>query len=108
MTDPSVDRTAREQRLQEVLVAFLEAAERGQAPANEELLARHPEFAAELNEFLANRAHLDGLAAPLRAVAEAARAEADARRTCDGDTAPSDAGPGLMAGAQTGSGRPTG
>jgi WD40 repeat protein len=94
VTNPPVDESAREQRLQEVLVAYLEAAERGRAPSTEELLTRHPEFAAELTEFLANRAHLDGLAAPLRAVAEAARAEADERRTRDGSTAPLSAGPG--------------
>src|SRR5262245_58783375 len=76
--------SAREQRLQEVLVAYLEAVERGQPPEARELLARHPEFAAELTELLANHARLDGLAAPLRAIAEAARAEADARRTVVG------------------------
>jgi serine/threonine-protein kinase len=94
MNDSFTSETGRNQRLQEVLVAYLEAAERGQAPSSEDLLARHPEFAAELAEFLTNRAHLDGLAAPLRAVAEAARAEAEARRTCDGSPGPLDAGPG--------------
>jgi WD40 repeat protein len=94
MTGSGRESSEYEQRLQQVLVAYLEAAERGRAPAAEDLLARHPEFAVELNEFLANRAHLDGLAAPLRAVAEAARAEADARRTLDGSTPPPDAGPG--------------
>ena len=37
-----------------------------------EVLARHPEFAAELADFFAERADLQGLAAPLREVARAA------------------------------------
>jgi eukaryotic-like serine/threonine-protein kinase len=74
-----------EPQLQEVLVAFLEAAERGRAPDLPELQRRHPAFAAELAEFFANHAQLDRLAAPLRSVVEAARAEAVARRTVDGE-----------------------
>ena len=64
--------SSKEQRLQAILVAYLEAAERGLAPPSSELQARHPEFAVELAEFLANQARLDQLAAPLRAVAGAA------------------------------------
>jgi len=73
--------SSREQRLQSVLVSFLEASEMGQAPDANELLARHPEFAEELAAFFANHAQLDRLAAPLRQLAEAAQAEAAARRT---------------------------
>jgi hypothetical protein len=64
----------REQRLQPVLVAYLEAAEAGRAPGRDELLARHPEFAAELAEFFANREKLDQFAEPLRPVAPTASA----------------------------------
>ncbi len=70
MSGDGGDRSGREERLQEVLVGYLEAAERGQAPEPAELLARHPEFAAELAGFLADRARLEGLAAPLRTAAE--------------------------------------
>jgi tRNA A-37 threonylcarbamoyl transferase component Bud32 len=53
----------REQRLQSILVAYLDAE---QPPSRDELLARYPELAAELAEFLDNRARLEQLAAPLR------------------------------------------
>ena len=76
----------RDRRLQDVLVAYLEAAEKGQEPQPQELLARHPEFAAELADFLANRAQLDRLAAPLRQLAEAAANEVVARRTLGADS----------------------
>jgi WD40 repeat protein/serine/threonine protein kinase len=57
--------------LQEVLVACIEAAEAGRPLDREALLARYPEFAAELSEFFAGRAGIERLAEPLRA----ARAE---------------------------------
>jgi outer membrane protein assembly factor BamB len=72
---------SREERLQQVLVMYLEAAERNQAPDLTELQARNPEFAAELAEFLSSQAKLDQLAVPLRGVVEAAHAEADSGRT---------------------------
>jgi WD40 repeat protein/tRNA A-37 threonylcarbamoyl transferase component Bud32 len=89
MTAEASGATARERHLQEILVAYLEAAERGAAPDADDLLGRHPEFAADLAEFFANRAQLDRLAAPLRQLAQAAEAEAAARRTMgdDGGTA---------------------
>ena len=67
----NTDRDERDERLQEVLLAYVEAAENGPAPNREEFLARHPEFAAELAEFFANQDQFDGLAAPLRWVAQA-------------------------------------
>ena len=63
----------REQRLQEALVAYLEALEADRAPEAEELLARYPEFTDELAEFLANRDQIDQLAAPLRQAVEVAQ-----------------------------------
>lgn len=42
--------------MEEVLVVHLKASDRGQAPVLQELLAHYPEFAAEVPEFLANRA----------------------------------------------------
>jgi serine/threonine-protein kinase len=77
----------REQRWQAVLVAYLEAAEAGGAPGREELLARHPEFAAELAEFLANRDRLDRFGDPLRPIIEAASlATVDSPRQRPGET----------------------
>jgi hypothetical protein len=51
------ERTAsyhREQRVAEVLADYLENARTGQAPDRRELLARHPDLAAELEEFFAD------------------------------------------------------
>src|SRR5262249_9642375 len=56
----------RDDPLQSILVAYLEAVETGQTPDREELLARHPEFAAELTEFLDNLDRIERVAAPLR------------------------------------------
>src|SRR5215470_12859486 len=61
----------REQRLEAVLASCLDALEKGQTLDRQELLARHPEFAAELAEFLDGREQLDRLAAPLRAITPA-------------------------------------
>ncbi|MGH7121877.1 MAG: hypothetical protein ACREFP_23265 [Acetobacteraceae bacterium] len=69
----------RDQRLQSVLVAYLEAAECGQPSSLEELQDRYPEFAAELAEFLGNRFEINRLAGPMRSLAEKARAQAEAR-----------------------------
>jgi serine/threonine protein kinase len=68
MAETSHHPTDRESRLQEVLLAYVEADEAGQAPRSEDWLARHPEFAGELGKFLEGRAHLDRAAAPLRAL----------------------------------------
>src|SRR5579884_3858574 len=73
MSEPR-DLSGREQRLQEALVACLEAVEAGQAPDRADLLARYPECAAELDEFLAGREQVDRVAAPYREVAAAGRA----------------------------------
>jgi WD40 repeat protein len=52
----------RTEQLQSILVSYIEASEAGQAPARAELLARHPEFAAELAEFLDARERIQRLA----------------------------------------------
>jgi WD40 repeat protein/tRNA A-37 threonylcarbamoyl transferase component Bud32 len=63
---------SREQRLQEALVACLEAVESGRPPDRAALLARYPDCATELDEFLADRESMNRLAAPWREVAAAA------------------------------------
>ncbi|HKB41390.1 MAG TPA: serine/threonine-protein kinase, partial [Gemmataceae bacterium] len=72
MSSESTGMDGREQRLEAVLASCLDALEKGQPLDRQELLARHPEFAAELAEFLDGREQLDRLAAPLRAIAPAA------------------------------------
>lgn len=66
MNDQSNEPSAGEQRLQEALVACIEARESGRAENRDALLARYPEFAAELNEFFAERSNVERLAQPLR------------------------------------------
>src|SRR5262245_54342655 len=53
-------------RLQEILLGYVEAAEAGAAPDPKTLLAAHPEFAKEIGEFLAGYHQLNRLATPLR------------------------------------------
>jgi eukaryotic-like serine/threonine-protein kinase len=66
MSPQDTDASDREQRLAEILLTYVEAAEAGQAPDRRELLSRHPEFATELAEFFAGRDEVEQLAAPLR------------------------------------------
>jgi serine/threonine-protein kinase len=54
-----------DERLGEILAAWIEAAEQGHAPDSAEWLARHAEFAPELQEFLVNRERLQATAEPL-------------------------------------------
>jgi eukaryotic-like serine/threonine-protein kinase len=58
--------TNREARLDEVIAAYLEALENGQAPDRAELLAQHPDLAEDLNEFFQGEAQFDSLMTPLR------------------------------------------
>jgi WD40 repeat protein len=65
-----------DERLGEVIAAYLEAAAAGQAPDREELLSRHPELAGELRAFLADYDRMQELAEPLRQEAPVKQAAA--------------------------------
>jgi serine/threonine protein kinase len=52
--------------LDDVIAAYLKAAQAGAAPAKEELLARYPAFAKELAEFFADQERFQHLAQPVR------------------------------------------
>jgi WD40 repeat protein len=64
MTQPQED-SGREQRLDEVIAAYLQAAEQGREPERTAFLAAHPELAVELRAFLADRDRFIRAAAPL-------------------------------------------
>jgi serine/threonine protein kinase/Flp pilus assembly protein TadD len=61
---------AQEERLQEVIAAYLRDCEAGRHPDQAELLARHPDLAGELQDFFAGQEQFGRLAAPLRQVVE--------------------------------------
>ena len=60
MNEPS-----REQKLESILHAYLQAVDAGQAPDREAPLRQHPEFAGELREFFADQEKMDRLAQSL-------------------------------------------
>src|SRR5260370_23345069 len=74
-----------ELRLGEIAFACLKAREAGQPLDRQDVLARHPEFAAELAEFLARLEDVDRVAAPLR---EAVRPTATLPRARDAPLGP--------------------
>ncbi len=72
MTDRSSPET---DKLNDVIVAYLEAAEAGWAPPVEQVLTAYPDLHADLSEFFRNRESVERLAGPLRDVARAAAVE---------------------------------
>jgi serine/threonine-protein kinase len=60
------DSGGRDERLCQVLLEYLESSERGAPPDTAEWLARHPEFASDLQEFLQTQDQVDSLTKPVR------------------------------------------
>ncbi len=56
----------REDRLDEVVAAYLKELDSGVVPDGRDWLARHPEFYDELSDFFEDRARIELIAAPLR------------------------------------------
>src|SRR6267378_4495010 len=59
-----------DQRLHEVIAAFLLGVEKGDAPDAEQLIKQHPDLAAPLREFFADHERLRQIAPPRPAAAE--------------------------------------
>ncbi|HEV3263219.1 MAG TPA: hypothetical protein VG013_40665 [Gemmataceae bacterium] len=74
MADEHPDTPSPDQRVDEVIAEYLAAVEAGQAPDPQEVLARHPEMAAELAALFANREHFERLAEDLGPAARPAPA----------------------------------
>ena len=68
MKSEQADQLDREDRLAAALASCLEAMDSGPPVDRAALLARYPEFATELDRFLQDQEHVEGCAAPLRAV----------------------------------------
>jgi serine/threonine protein kinase len=56
----------REQRLNDILLAYVEAIEAGHVPDRRQLLALYPEFASELSDFFEGRDRVEVMSGPLR------------------------------------------
>src|SRR5207247_600469 len=64
MSSPPSHAADREERLHEIIAAYLEAAQAGQKPSREELLDRHPDLGPELQAFFADHDKLKRWAEP--------------------------------------------
>src|SRR6266487_4284376 len=66
MNKPLPSETDREQRLNAVLLAYVEAVEAGHSPDRQLLLALYPDLASELSEFFEGRDQVEDMSAPIR------------------------------------------
>jgi serine/threonine protein kinase len=66
MMDEASEDTGRQEKLQEILLGYVESAQAGAAPDRATFLAANPEFAAEIVEFLGSYDKLNRMAAPIR------------------------------------------
>jgi WD40 repeat protein len=71
----------RERRLHEILGAFFEAVEAGEAPNPQDLIAAHPDLADDLAAYFADEARFQHLVAPLHATVGSGAAPADQTAT---------------------------
>jgi WD40 repeat protein len=78
-TQPDESRS-REERVNDVIAAYLEAADAGRAPDRQVYLAQHPDLAAELAAFFADRDQFARLAEPLGSAAPPAVSAAPGTR----------------------------
>ncbi len=92
MATSSTGDSAREERVNQIIAAYLKSVEEGPSPDRQELLARHPDLTEELSAFFADHDRFQRAAAPLQAAAELAEAD-DSTLDHGGSRS---AGPGTM------------
>src|SRR5438105_13850731 len=83
MNDQITEAPRGQERLQEILLSYVEAAEVGAAPDREAFLAAHSEFADDIVEFLAGYHQIHELVTPLRQ-REPREREGGEREPCEG------------------------
>src|SRR6516165_9134499 len=66
MRDEITESLQAQERLHEILLSYVESAQAGAAPDRLAFLAAHPEFAADISEFLASYHQLNRMVTPLR------------------------------------------
>ena len=66
MKSESIGASERETRLNVILAEFIQQTEAGVNPNPEEIIARHPELAQELQEFFRDKARFDHMAEPFK------------------------------------------
>jgi WD40 repeat protein/serine/threonine protein kinase len=93
-SDPN-DSAGREARVNAIIAEYLRAAQAGRPPGREELLARHPDLAEELQSFFADQDRFRHLAAPLRGMVPPAAPAAEAPTLAPGEPA-ADPAPGKV------------
>ena len=83
--DHPLSPTQRQQQLERVIAAYLEAVDSGAHVDPQQWIARHPELSPDLGEFIADQTNLDQLVAPVR-VPISALSNATLRSSGDIDT----------------------
>lgn len=65
MSDSGSQRSPRERQLDAIIAQYYQSVERGEPINQAAFLAAHPDFAVELQEFMADMGHMDRVAAPV-------------------------------------------
>src|SRR4051812_3148299 len=98
MAQQPSDPGRRDQQVNEVIASYLEAEAAGRAPDRQELLARHPDLAAELERFFADHDAVRQLAPPPSpAVPEVNEPEGQSTSACTAVTGAGGRRPGASA-----------